>query len=76
MSESILKVSPVDSIMINVSTPSVVEIILELSLVNKVVDLSAEALKLPCLVNLAESTLEVVLRHSQMVVDGATRILY
>jgi hypothetical protein len=48
-----------------------IQIVFELSLIDKVIALSAKSLKLSGFVDLAESTLKVILRHSKMVVDWA-----
>ena len=60
--------------MINISSPSVIKIIFELPLVQEIVALSAKTLKLSSLVNLTISTLQVILCHSQVIVNWTSGI--
>ena len=60
--------------MVDISSPSVVEIIFELPLVQEIVALSAKTLELSSLVNLTISTLQVVLRYSQVIVNWTSVI--
>ena len=58
--EALVPESPVNSLVVDVSSPAVVDIVFELAFVNEVVDLSPEPLHLAVSVDLAECAPEVV----------------
>ena len=51
-----------------------IQIIFELTLVKEIVALSTKTLHLTSLVNLSKSTLQIVLRHSQVIVNWSSGI--
>ena len=69
MSEALVEHSPVDSLATNIPAPAVVNIIFELTLVDKVMTLSSDTLHSAILVNLTKGTLCVILTDSQVVVN-------
>lgn len=71
--DALIEVAPVDAIMTYVATPSMIDIVFELPLVNEIVTLSSQALHTSVLINLSECRLRVVLADSQVVIDWAVR---
>ena len=69
--ETHIEEAPVNSLTADVAAPSVVHIVSELALVDKVMAFSTEALHATIFVDLAEGALRVVLTHPQVVVDRA-----
>ena len=69
--ESVVEVAPVDSLVADVATPSMVNIVFELAFVNEVMALSSQALEPSVLIDLSECCLGVVLTDSQIIVNGA-----
>ena len=55
----------------NISAPTVIDVVFELPLINKVEAFPAETLQSPVLVDLSESALAVILADSQVAVDWA-----
>jgi len=71
VSEAHVEEAPVDTLAANISAPSMINIIFELALVNKVMTLSSDTLHSSVLVHLSEGALRVILADSQVVVHRA-----
>jgi len=74
VSHSVLEISPIDTKMVDVSSPSVINVVLKLTLINEVIYLTSDSLKLTVFINLAERALDVVFADSKIVVDWRSAI--
>ena len=75
VSHSVLEITPIDAKMVDVSSPSVINVVPKLTLIDEVIHLTSDTLKLTVFINLAERALDVVLADSEMVVD-CTRTIF
>jgi hypothetical protein len=67
--ESHVEEAPVNTLGTDVSTPTMIEVVFELSLIDEVLTLSTNTLEPSVPINLPHSTLGVILTDSQVVVD-------
>lgn len=74
MSQSVFKVAPIHTSVVNISTPAVVEIVLELALINEVPYLATNSLQLAVFVDLANSASNVILTNPKMKVNRNPRV--
>lgn len=66
--------APVNSMLVDVAAPSVVEVVFELAFIDKIVDFTPEPLQLSCAVHLPEAASQVVVSHSKVVVNRVLRV--
>jgi hypothetical protein len=69
VSHSLLEITPIDTKMVDVSSPTVIDVVLKLTLINEVIYLTSDSLKLTVFIDLAESALDIIFADSEMVVD-------
>ena len=75
VSHSFLEITPIDTKMVDVSSPSVINVVFKLTLIDEVIYLTSNSLKLTVFIDLAERALDVVFADSEMVVDWSRAIL-